>query len=159
MYQHKIRPLREDAWAFEELCWLYPSFLVAGEARVGGLQTVSSLCLGNNSCKPLTHMEKNKQGTSMETQQNHPDFDLFYRAVCSRDARFDGLFFTAVTSTGIYCRLICPARTPQPKNVRFYLQTRPQMVCCIGAPGAPGFGALHDIIRVSSDSPPFECLL
>jgi AraC family transcriptional regulator of adaptative response / DNA-3-methyladenine glycosylase II len=43
-----------------------------------------------------------------------------YRAVRSRDARFDGRFFTGVTSTGIYCRPVCPARTPRRENVRFY---------------------------------------
>lgn len=46
-------------------------------------------------------------------------------AVCeqarlSRDARFDGLFFTAVTSTGIYCRPVCPARPPRRENVDYY---------------------------------------
>jgi AraC family transcriptional regulator of adaptative response / DNA-3-methyladenine glycosylase II len=50
----------------------------------------------------------------------HEDFDACYRAIVSRDARFDGRFFTAVTSTGIYCRPVCPARTPQRANVRFY---------------------------------------
>ncbi len=48
------------------------------------------------------------------------DFERCYRAVQSRDARFDGWFFTAVTSTGIYCRPSCPAMTPMAKNVRFY---------------------------------------
>ena len=48
------------------------------------------------------------------------DFEVCYRAVCSRDARFDGQFFTAVTSTGIYCRPICPAPTPKAEHVRFY---------------------------------------
>lgn len=48
------------------------------------------------------------------------DFELCYRAVQSRDARFDGWFFTAVTSTRIYCRPSCPARTPARRNVRFY---------------------------------------
>jgi AraC family transcriptional regulator of adaptative response / DNA-3-methyladenine glycosylase II len=47
------------------------------------------------------------------------DFDTCYRAIQSRDVRFDGRFFTAVTSTGIYCRPICPAQTPLPRNVRF----------------------------------------
>jgi AraC family transcriptional regulator of adaptative response / DNA-3-methyladenine glycosylase II len=47
-------------------------------------------------------------------------FDHCYRAVQSRDPRFDGWFVTAVTSTGIYCRPSCPARTPRPDNVRFY---------------------------------------
>ncbi|MGH3749838.1 MAG: bifunctional transcriptional activator/DNA repair enzyme AdaA, partial [Micromonosporaceae bacterium] len=49
-----------------------------------------------------------------------PDFDQCYRAVSSRDGRFDGWFFTAVTSTGIYCRPSCPALTPKRANVRFY---------------------------------------
>jgi len=44
-----------------------------------------------------------------------------YRAVESRDPRFDGRFFTGVKSTGIYCRPICPARTPKFENCRFYL--------------------------------------
>jgi AraC family transcriptional regulator of adaptative response / DNA-3-methyladenine glycosylase II len=48
------------------------------------------------------------------------DFDTYYRAVASRDPRFDGRFFTGVTTTGIYCRPICPARTPKPENVRFF---------------------------------------
>jgi AraC family transcriptional regulator of adaptative response / DNA-3-methyladenine glycosylase II len=43
-----------------------------------------------------------------------------YRALQTRDARFDGRFFTAVTSTGIYCRPICPARTPMLKHCRFF---------------------------------------
>ncbi len=48
------------------------------------------------------------------------DPDICYRAVASRDARFDGRFFTAVTTTGIYCRPVCPARTPGRGNVSFY---------------------------------------
>jgi AraC family transcriptional regulator, regulatory protein of adaptative response / DNA-3-methyladenine glycosylase II len=51
----------------------------------------------------------------------HDDFEACYRAIVSRDARFDGRFFTAVTSTGIYCRPICPAQTPKRANVRFYV--------------------------------------
>ena len=43
-----------------------------------------------------------------------------YRAVASRDARFDGQFVTAVHSTGIYCRPSCPARTPRTEGVTFY---------------------------------------
>src|SRR5581483_6387267 len=38
----------------------------------------------------------------------------------SKDARFDGWFFIGVTSTGIYCRPSCPARTPKRANVRFF---------------------------------------
>src|ERR1700690_2208196 len=48
------------------------------------------------------------------------DFERCYVAVQSRDPRFDGWFFTAVTSTHIYCRPSCPAQTPLRKNVRFY---------------------------------------
>ena len=48
------------------------------------------------------------------------DFERCYLAVKSRDPRFDGWFFTAVTSTHIYCRPSCPAQTPQRQNVRFY---------------------------------------
>ncbi|HUN49425.1 MAG TPA: AlkA N-terminal domain-containing protein [Stellaceae bacterium] len=43
-----------------------------------------------------------------------------YRALETRDARFDGRIFVGVTSTGIYCRPICPARTPRFENCRFY---------------------------------------
>src|SRR3954463_11952677 len=49
-----------------------------------------------------------------------PDFDYCYRAVQSRDSRFDGWFFTAVSSTHIYCKPSCAATTPKPENVRFY---------------------------------------
>ncbi|MET3511395.1 AlkA N-terminal domain-containing protein [Plantibacter flavus] len=48
------------------------------------------------------------------------DFDERYRAIQARDQRFDGQFITAVSSTGIYCRPSCPARTPRPENVTFY---------------------------------------
>jgi len=48
------------------------------------------------------------------------DHDACYRAVKLRDARFDGRFFTAVKTTGIYCRPVCPARTPKSANVTFF---------------------------------------
>ena len=50
----------------------------------------------------------------------HEDFNGCYRAVSSRDARFDGRFVTAVRTTGIYCRPSCPAQTPRRENVRFF---------------------------------------
>jgi methylphosphotriester-DNA--protein-cysteine methyltransferase len=63
-------------------------------------------------------------------RQSHPlswrrlegvsDEDTRYEAVRSRDARFDGEFFFAVETTGIYCRPSCPAVTPKRRNVRFY---------------------------------------
>ena len=48
------------------------------------------------------------------------DFERCYRAVDSRDQRFDGWFYTAVRTTGIYCRPSCPATTPKRENVTFY---------------------------------------
>ena len=46
--------------------------------------------------------------------------EICLRILASRDARFDGVFFVGVTSTGIYCRPSCPARTPRPEHARFY---------------------------------------
>src|SRR5260221_12104940 len=49
-----------------------------------------------------------------------PERETCYRALQSRDARFDGLLFVGVTSTGIYCRPVCPARTAKFENCRFF---------------------------------------
>jgi AraC family transcriptional regulator of adaptative response / DNA-3-methyladenine glycosylase II len=54
-----------------------------------------------------------------------------YRALLSRDRRFDGRFFIGVTTTGIYCRPICPSPPPRARNVRFY--------ACAAAAQAAGF--------------------
>src|SRR5690348_11175213 len=48
------------------------------------------------------------------------DDDACYRAIETRDCRFDGRLFVAVTTTGIYCRPICPAPTPKREYVRFF---------------------------------------
>ena len=48
------------------------------------------------------------------------DADACYRALKTHDARFDGRFFTGVTSTGIYCRPVCRVRTPRRENCRFF---------------------------------------
>jgi AraC family transcriptional regulator of adaptative response / DNA-3-methyladenine glycosylase II len=61
------------------------------------------------------------------------DSDTCYRAVLARDPRFDGRFYTGVTSTGVYCRPVCPARTPARQNMRFYPHA--------GAAEAAGFRA------------------
>ncbi|MEV0266812.1 AlkA N-terminal domain-containing protein [Streptomyces sp. NPDC050617] len=50
----------------------------------------------------------------------HTDFDRCVRAVQSKDARFDGWFFTAVLTTGIYCRPSCPVVPPKVENMTFY---------------------------------------
>src|SRR5436305_5211090 len=49
-----------------------------------------------------------------------PSHDICYRALAARDARFDGRLFVGVKTTGIYCRPICPARTPKRENCRFF---------------------------------------
>ena len=83
------------------------------------------------------------------------DFELCYRAVRSRDARFDGWFYVAVSSTGIYCRPSCPAVTPKRTNVRFYpsaaaAQTGGFRACkrCRpdATPGSPEWNARADLV-------------
>ena len=83
------------------------------------------------------------------------DPDRCYQAAQSKDARFDGWFFCAVTSTGIYCRPSCPARTPKRENVRFYptaaaaqqagfracLRCRPD-----ATPGSPEWNVRADVV-------------
>ncbi|MDH0303301.1 MULTISPECIES: AlkA N-terminal domain-containing protein [unclassified Pseudomonas] len=49
-----------------------------------------------------------------------PESDACYLALKAHDARFDGAFFAAVTSTGIYCRPVCRVKTPRRENLRFY---------------------------------------
>jgi AraC family transcriptional regulator of adaptative response / DNA-3-methyladenine glycosylase II len=48
------------------------------------------------------------------------DADAAYAALAARDRRFDGRIWFGVTSTGVYCRPVCPAQTPKPQNVRFF---------------------------------------
>jgi AraC family transcriptional regulator of adaptative response / DNA-3-methyladenine glycosylase II len=58
------------------------------------------------------------------TKSNGPDSgpnETWHRAVETRDRSFDGVFFVAITSTGIYCRPICPSRLARPENRRFFL--------------------------------------
>lgn len=58
--------------------------------------------------------------TSTSRLDDRLDRESCYRAVKSRDRRFDGVFYTAVRTTGIYCRPSCPARTPAYRNVTFH---------------------------------------
>jgi len=83
------------------------------------------------------------------------DPDVCYRALVARDARFDGLFFVGVETTGIYCRPICPARTPGRDRCRFFraatqaeqagfrscFRCRPEL-----APGAAPVDALSRVV-------------
>ena len=70
---------------------------------------------------------------------------LCQRAIATRDARFDGLFFFGVSTTKIYCRPICRARRPKPENCRFFRHPaaaehagfRPCRLCC--PEQAPGY--------------------
>ena len=56
----------------------------------------------------------------MTAAPQEPDNDACYRVLLARDARFDGCFFTGVSSTGIYCRPVCRARTPRRDNCHFF---------------------------------------
>jgi AraC family transcriptional regulator of adaptative response / DNA-3-methyladenine glycosylase II len=56
----------------------------------------------------------------MHSTGMHHDTEACYRAVKSKDRRFDGVFYTAVRTTGIYCRPSCPAVTPKLGNVTFH---------------------------------------
>jgi AraC family transcriptional regulator of adaptative response / DNA-3-methyladenine glycosylase II len=78
------------------------------------------------------------------------------RARVSRDPRFDGKFFIGVTSTGIYCRPICPVRSPKPTHIRYFetaaaaaaaglrpcLRCRPE-----AAPGTPAWFGTSTVVR------------
>jgi methylphosphotriester-DNA--protein-cysteine methyltransferase len=52
-----------------------------------------------------------------------PDADKLYESLVARDGRFDGLAFACVKTTGIFCRLTCPARTAKRENVTFRATT------------------------------------
>ena len=82
------------------------------------------------------------------------DEDRCYRAVASRDPRFDGQFVTAVRTTGIYCRPSCPAVTPRRRNVEFWptaaaAQLRGFRACrrCLpdAVPGSPDWNIRADL--------------
>lgn len=57
-------------------------------------------------------------------QRKLPPADEMYDAVLKRDSRYDGIFFTAVTTTRIFCRPSCPARKPDRRNVEFHRSAR-----------------------------------
>lgn len=85
----------------------------------------------------------------------HEQFEQCLRAVQAKDARFDGWFFTAVTTTGIYCRPSCPAVPPNRKNITFYpnaasAQTAGFRACkrCRpdASPGSPEWDSRGDLV-------------
>jgi AraC family transcriptional regulator of adaptative response / DNA-3-methyladenine glycosylase II len=83
------------------------------------------------------------------------DFEACYRAVSSRDTRFDGWFFTAVRTTGIYCRPSCPALTPKRANVEFHATAAAAQAAGFRAckrcrpdasPGSPEWNSRSDLV-------------
>lgn len=84
------------------------------------------------------------------------DDDIRYNALLARDRRFDGRFYTAVLTTGIFCRPICPAVTPKRENVRFFASAeaamahgfRPCLRCRPeAAPGSPAAAGVHASVQ------------
>ena len=89
-----------------------------------------------------------------------------YRAVCARDARFDGVFFVAVTTTGIYCRPVCRVKLPQEKNCTFFpsaaaaeaagfrpcLRCRPELAPGLAPADAPARLARSAALMMDEDS-------
>ena len=102
-------------------------------------------------------MSENRQPASVGAGSIHTvliDPERAYRAVASRDARFDGHFITAVRTTGIYCRPSCPAVRPKRENVEFYLtaaaaQAGGYRACrrCLpdAVPGSPDWNVRADL--------------
>jgi AraC family transcriptional regulator of adaptative response / DNA-3-methyladenine glycosylase II len=83
------------------------------------------------------------------------DEERCYRALQSKDTRFDGWFFVGVTSTGIYCRPSCPARLPMRANVRFYTTAAAAQLAGFRAckrcrpdatPGSPAWNQRADVV-------------
>ncbi|MCF6262594.1 MAG: helix-turn-helix domain-containing protein [Xanthomonadales bacterium] len=84
------------------------------------------------------------------------NLEVCQRARLSRDARFDGKFFTAVKTTKIYCRSICPATTPREENVRYFVSAiqsaaagyRPCLRCRPdSAPGSPAWNGVSTTLE------------
>lgn len=81
-----------------------------------------------------------------------------HAATEAKDARFDGRFFIGVTSTGIYCRCVCPARTPKPAHRRFFPSAaaaegagfRPCLLC--RPEKAPGLAPIDGADRLAHDA-------
>ena len=105
----------------------------------------------------VTTSDSDRSRTSSRDKLPSMDLDrrVCERARLSRDARFDGRFFIGVTTTGIYCRPICPARSPKDENV-IYFQTaaaaeaagfRPCLRCRPEAsPGTPAWIGTSGIV-------------
>ena len=106
--------------------------------------------LGSDVRKPLVTRHLVGQTDSVLLDDDH-----CYRAIQSRDARFDGWFVTAVRTTGIYCRPSCPAITPKRPNVEFFraaatAQSHGYRACkrCRpdASPGSPEWNSRADVV-------------
>ena len=97
----------------------------------------------------------NIENVNDQSEAKKIEHNAAYKALTSRDPRFDGVFFVGVTSTRIYCRPICPVKTPMQKNCRFFetaeaaekngfrpcLRCRPEL--------APGAAPVDDARRIA----------
>ena len=83
-----------------------------------------------------------------------PDPSILYAALLARDDRFDGQVFVCVSSTGIFCRLTCPARKPKPENCTFYATIGE----CIEA-GYPACRRCHPLQAAALADPSIAALL
>lgn len=110
--------------------------------------------------KPTRHSRGRKRRKDLVAGGYLPCMQLdacqCYSALASRDRRFDGVFFTGVTSTGIYCRPVCPSRRPKSGNCRFFFSPagaeaagfRPCLRC--RPERAPGLAPTSDAGRVAA---------
>ncbi len=84
-------------------------------------ETKASAKTGNARGRPAPARNTPARGaTDTAVRLGDAEFDVRYRVLGSRDRRFDGCFFVAVSSTGVYCRPSCPAAVPRREHVRFY---------------------------------------
>ena len=137
-------PVSEDGWKLA-VPWAYTA-------------DVTTLAASTATQVDLADVTRHGVGHGDESTGMPPENAALYSALTARDPRFDGVFFVGVTSTGIYCRPICPARTPKPEHCRFFptaaaaeqasfrpcLRCRPEL-----APGnAPIDGAPRIAVRI-----------
>jgi AraC family transcriptional regulator of adaptative response/methylated-DNA-[protein]-cysteine methyltransferase len=93
-----------------------------------------------------------------------PDQDTLYNALLARDPSYDGRAYVGVSSTGIFCRLTCPARKPKPENCSFYdsiagcLEAgfRPCKRCHPLAPAAESDPAIQTLLKALEDRPTYR---
>ncbi|MCX8997377.1 trifunctional transcriptional activator/DNA repair protein Ada/methylated-DNA--[protein]-cysteine S-methyltransferase [Rhizobiaceae bacterium BDR2-2] len=93
-----------------------------------------------------------------------PDTETLYRALLDRDPAYDGRAYVGVTSTGIFCRLTCPARKPKPENCRFFASVaecmsagfRACLKCHPMAPAAEADPIVAALLKLLADRPGYR---